>query len=281
VLDPKLLRRGLHFLLTLVVAYVVVLIAIRLFESHLVFFPNIPGRLAGDWAPRGLGEENVWLKSGDGIKLHGWWIRPQGAEFTFLCFHGNAGNITDRTDIYRFLSQLPANVLAVEYRGYGKSEGKPSEAGLYRDAEAGYEYLIRERGIEARKIISYGQSLGTAVAADLASRSEVGGVVLEAPFASAAAVARLRFWFLPGLSVLVHSQFDTEGKLQRVRAPVLIAHCSEDPVIPIGLGERTYREAREPKTFVRIEGYCHEEASIIAPEKYRAALVQFLGSLRP
>jgi fermentation-respiration switch protein FrsA (DUF1100 family) len=279
VSNLDLRRRFLNFLITLAVAYVLVLVLIRVFESHFIFFPNTPDRLAGDWTPPGLPVQDVWLSAPDGTKLHAWWIPGKNAEFTFLAFHGNASNMANRADIYKFLQSTPANVLAVEYRGYGHSEGHPSEAGLYLDAEAGYKHLVTTKGIAPRRIISFGQSLGTAVAAHLAASREVGGLLLEAPFPSASAVARKVFWFLPGLSLTVASQFDTETKIKELKAPLMVVHCAEDPVLPIEFGEAVYAAAHEPKLFLKISGYCHEEASIIAPARYRAALAGFLNSL--
>lgn len=272
-------RRVLNFLITLGVAYVLVLVLIRVFESHFIFFPNTPDRLAGDWTPPGLPVQDVWLSASDGTKLHAWWIPGKNAEFTFLAFHGNASNIANRVDVYKFLQSTPANVLAMEYRGYGHSEGHPSETGLYLDAEAGYKYLITEKGIAPKRIISFGQSLGTAVATNLAAHREVGALLLEAPFPSASSVARKVFWFLPGLSLTVASQFDTEARVKELKAPLMIVHCSEDPVLTIEFGEAVFAAAHEPKLFLKINGYCHEEASIIAPERYRAALTGFLNSL--
>ena len=268
------------FLISVLVAYLAVLLLLRLFEKQFIFFPSFPGRLSGDWKPSGLPVEDVWLHASDGVTLHAWWIPAPGAEFTFIAFHGNAGNITHRADVYGFLRELPANVLAVEYRGYGRSEGSPDEQGLYRDAEAAYDYLTRERGIPPRRIIPYGQSLGSAVAADLASKREVGGLVLEAPFASGKAVARRVYPFLPGLGYLMSTKFETGEKLVRVRAPVLVVHCTDDPVLAFALGEEVFRTAREPKEFFRVEGSCHEEASLVAPDAYRAKLREFLARLR-
>jgi len=265
---------------TLIVAYLAVLLAFRLFENHLIYFPGYPGRLSGDWHPQGLAVEDVWLSAADDVKLHAWWIKGEGAEFTLVAFHGNASNLANRADIYGFLRDLPANVLAVEYRGYGRSQGAPSEDGLYRDAEAAYHYLVRERGIAPHRIIAFGASLGTAVAADLAARHPVGGVVLEAPFSSGKAVARRVYPFLPGLGSVVRSKFDTAAKLAHVQAPLLVVHCARDPVLPIALGEEVYRLAREPKFFLRLEGECHEEGPLVAPEEYRAQLVAFLQQIK-
>ena len=182
------------------------------------------------------------------------------------------------TDL-RIPSDVPGNVLALEYRGYGLSEGKPSEAGIYRDADAGYQYLINEKHIDPRSIIAFGQSLGTAVAAHLAAQHQVGAVVLEAPFPSASRLARIIFRFLPGLSLLVRGQFDTQARVQEIHAPILIVHCLQDPVLPFKLGKEVYAASNPPKTFLEINSRCHEESSIIAPDKYRAALQNFLNGV--
>lgn len=271
--------RLLNLLLTILVGYLLALTLVRMFESRLIFFPNYPDRLDGDWHPRALPVQDVWLTASDGIKLHAWWIPHDNAKFTFLAFHGNASNMANRAPIYEFLRSTPANVFALEYRGYGHSEGKPGEAGFYRDAEASYEYLVNTKGIDRKVIISFGQSLGTAVAAHLAAGHQVGGVVLEAPFPSASRVANKVFWFLPGVSLLVHGQFAIQASLKEIHAPILIVHCDQDPVIPFQFGQEVYDAARPPKSFLRIKGYCHEESSIIAPTQYRTALQGFLSSL--
>jgi uncharacterized protein len=272
-------HRLLSLVLSILFAYVLVLVFVRMFESHLIFFPDYPGRLEGDWHPRGLDVEDVWLTTSDGVKLHAWWIAADKAKFTFLAFHGNASNIANRAPTYEFLRDSHVNVLALEYRGYGRSEGKPSEGGIYRDAEAAYEYLVSSRGIDGRTIVSFGQSLGTAVATRMATHRKVAGVVLEAPFPSASRVARKTFWFLPGLSLFTNGQFNTRAWLKEIHAPVLIVHCNQDPVIPFEFGKEVYDEALPPKNFLQINGYCHEESSLIAPTQYRTALQEFLNGL--
>jgi len=271
--------RLLNLFLTILIGYLLVLALVRIFERHLIFFPNYPDRLDGDWHPRVLPVQDVWLTASDGVKLHAWWIPHDNAKFTFLAFHGNASNIANRTPIYDFLHSTPANVFALEYRGYGRSEGKPGEVGVYRDAEAAYEHIVNTKGIDRKAIISFGQSLGTAVATHLAARRQVTGLVLEAPFPSASRVARKVLWFLPGVSLLVHGQFDTQTRLKEIRVPILIVHCDHDPVIPFRFGQEVYDAALPPKTFLQVNGSCHEESSLIAPTQYRIALQQFLKSL--
>jgi fermentation-respiration switch protein FrsA (DUF1100 family) len=279
--DSKSLgRRLVSLLVTLLIGYLIALLALRAFESHLLFFPNYPGRLEGDSHPRTLPVEDVWLKASDGTKLHAWWIPNKDAKFTFLAFHGNASNIANRASVYEFLRDTPANVFALEYRGYGKSDGKPSESGIYLDAEAAHQYLVDVQKIDPKAIISFGQSLGTAVAANVASRLPVGAVVLEAPFPSASVVARKVFWFLPGIEFFVHGQLNTAVRLQHTGVPLLVVHCTQDPVIPFEFGQAVYDRAPEPKRFLRIENQCHEEASIVSPGKYREGLDEFLATLR-
>jgi hypothetical protein len=274
-------KKVLGWIVSLVVTYAGLLLTLRLFESKLIFFPDFPGRMTGDWNPRNLPtKQDVTFPTSDGVKLHAWWVPAAGAEFTFVALHGNAANIANRADTYEFLYTLPVNVLALEYRGYGKSEGSPSEAGIYLDAQAAHDYLTGEQKIASRSIIAFGQSLGTAAAADLAVQREIGGLILEAPFPSARAIARRVYPFLPGISLVMSSKFDTAEKLSRVSVPVLVAHCVNDPVIAFGLGEETFRAAREPKTFLRIAGACHEEASFVAPDAYRAKLLSFLSQVK-
>ncbi len=265
----------LNLLATAAAIYLVLVILLLAFENSFVFFPQM-GRLTGDWNPPGLPVEDVSLTASDGPRLHAWWIPAPQAEFTFLMFHGNAANLPNRADIYRFLHALQVNILAVEYRGYGRSEGSPSEQGIYLDARAGYQHLVQQRGIPPQRIIAFGASLGSAVAADLAAEREVGALVLEAPFPSAAAVARRVYAFLPGLGSLMRTKLDIAAKLARVRAPLLVIHCTRDPVLAFSFGEAVFAAANEPKQFARIEAACHEDASLVDPAAYRAALLEFL-----
>ena len=144
-------RRRLSYFLTILVAYLVVLLLVRMFESRLIFFPNYPDRLEGDWHPRALNVEDVWVTASDGVRLHAWWIPDDQPRFTYLAFHGNASNIANRAPVYEFLRSTHANVFALEYRGYGHSEGKPSEAGVYRDADAAYQYLVNTKVSTAKR----------------------------------------------------------------------------------------------------------------------------------
>jgi len=259
-----------------VVALLLVILLIRVFEDRMVFFPE--PSLPSDMTPAqaGVQVENVFLTTSDGVKVHCWWAETPGAQRTVLYFHGNAGNLSARLPTIGWLQQLPANVLAVDYRGYGKSEGQPTEEGVYRDGEAAYDYLVREHKIPPEQIVILGQSLGTTVAVDVASKKPVGAVILEAGFPSAKRVAQVAMR-LPGVWLVMRSDFDSARKLKDVRAPVLVAHCRQDPVIPFALGEELYAAAKQPNRFVAYQGDCHEPLYQADPRDYAARLRAFLG----
>lgn len=271
------------------IALLLIILLVRLFEDRLIFFPN--AFEAGSWSTHGMGPgtEDVFLTTSDGAKIHAWWVPVEANEVngegeavpTILYFHGNAGNLTNRVENIIFLMKLPASVLAVDYRRYGKSEGPfPTEEGVYRDARAAYDYLVSEKGIKPERLIILGQSLGAAVAVNLAAEREAAGLILEAGFPSAPRVAQ-RSMPLPGFGYIIRTQFDSASKLKDYRKPVLIAHCTDDPVIPFDLGEELFAAAREPRTFVRYDAACHEPLYIVAPQDYAARLREFIEEVLP
>ena len=160
-----------------------------------------------------FGAADVWLMASDGVRIHGWKIRAQpGAAWVTLYLHGNAGNLTHRTEHMERIPKVGSDLFLLDYRGYGKSEGKPTEQGIYRDADAAYEYLV-EAGYRPERLVIYGESLGTAAAVDLASRRDCAGVVLEAPFPSAASVAgRVLPWLGP---LAARGRLQTAKKLEQ------------------------------------------------------------------
>ena len=265
---------------TVLVGVLVLILLVRVFEDRFIFFPYKASPTDPDPRAQGLPVEDVFFGTSDGAKLHGWYLAAPAAEFTILYFHGNAGNLSYRLDNIDFLHRLPVNVFAVDYRGYGRSQGRPTEAGLYRDAEAAYHYLARTRGIPPDRIVALGQSLGVPVAVELAVRRPVAGLILEAGFPSAPRVARRVMW-LPGIHLLMRNRFDAAANLRRVHLPVLVAHCTEDPVIPADLGEELFRAANEPKAFVRYPAACHEPLYVADPEDYATRLRAFLSQLAP
>jgi len=222
-----------------------------------------------------FGAHDVWLGAADGVRIHGWWIPSPESRLATLFLHGNAGNLTHRAGHIREVTAAGSSVLIIDYRGYGKSEGRPSEHGLYADAEAGYRYLL-DAGHGPKSVVLHGESLGTAVAVNLAASHECGGVVLEAPFTSAREVGSR---VLPLIGSLITWGFDSKRKIPDVRAPVLVIHGTADEVIPFDLGQALFSAAREPKSFWAVEGSGHNDLLETAGAAYRQRLSAFYASL--
>jgi fermentation-respiration switch protein FrsA (DUF1100 family) len=220
-------------------------------QPHMIFYPTRElHQTPADW---GLDYEDVTFNTTDNVKLHGWYIPSQQSEQVLLFFHGNAGNISHRGDSIEIFHRLGLSVFIIDYRGYGKSEGKPDEQGLYRDASAAWRYLTDEKGFANNQILIFGRSLGGAVAARLASGVQARGLVLESTFSSARDFARAAF---PVLSRLVFTRYDfnTAENIQRVDYPVLVLHSPDDEIMPFRLGEKVFQSAHQPKYFVRMQG---------------------------
>lgn len=225
----------------------------------------------------GMAYEDVILATEDGIELHGWYIPAPQANGTLLFLHGNAGNISHRRDSIAIFRRLGLDVFIFDYRGYGRSQGRPDEIGLYRDAQAAWRYLTQTREVAARDIVVFGRSLGGAVAAHLVAREPARALILESTFSSARDFARQ---VLPLLSrlVTVRYDFDTTGQMQAVNCPVLVLHSPDDEIMPYALGERVFQAAREPKRFVRLRGD-HNSGFLLSQPAYERALGDFLASL--
>ncbi len=248
-------------------------------QPAMIFFPT--RSLDASPSHWGLEYEEVTLISGDGVRLHGWYLPQSGSHSgsgrTLLFLHGNGGNIAHRGDSLRLFHQLGLNVLIIDYRGYGQSEGTPDEAGMYRDARAAWRHLIEQRGARARDIVIFGRSLGGTVAARLASEVQPAGLIIESSFSSARDVARTVFPLLSHLTYLRYD-FDAAAAIKQVHSPVLMMHSPEDEVIPYALGERLYRAANEPKYFHRLKGD-HNTGFLQSQPAYEQVIQRFLEEL--
>ncbi len=234
--------------------------------------------LIGTPASLGLAYRDVWFQAEDGIRLHGWLI-PGARPTTLLWCHGNAGNISHRLDNIREIQhRLGIGVFIFDYRGYGRSDGSPTEAGLYRDARAAREALIRDLGVPSEQIIYFGRSLGAAVALELALAHPPSGLILESPFLSVRAMANRT---LPGSGLLFKSRFDSLDKIARLRTPLLILHGDADEVVPYEHGRRLWEAASEPKAFYTIPRARHNDTYLVGGSEYWEAWRRFLDSLRP
>ena len=231
----------------------------------------------GDWqSGSALGAHDVWFHASDGRKLHAWWFPRDGARFVVLFLHGNAGNVTQRLDHAEALLSAGAAVLLVDYRGYGKSEGKPDEGGLYLDAKAGYDELLR-LGFAADRIIIQGESLGSAVAVELASRQRCAGLILEAPFSSLSEMAGT---IVPMLGPLLIHGFHNLARIRNVHVPLLVIHGDADEIVPFSQGRAVFEAAQEPKRFWTVRGAHHNDLLEVAGAEYGARVAAFFASLQ-
>jgi len=251
-----------------------VFVYVKYIESKAIYFPYkkieyTPGSL-------NLIFEDVYLRTEDGVEIHGWFIPYSKAEYTILFCHGNAGNISHRLEKISIFHNLGLNVFIFDYRGYGKSKGNPSEEGLYLDAGCAYRYLIEQRKINSKQVVLFGESLGTAVAIDLASFKEIGGIILEGSFSSGRDLAKKIYPFLP--SIFFSDRFNSLSKINKIDAPKLFIHSKNDEIVPVKYAKRLFYYAREPKCFVEIEGD-HNSAFIISRDRYISALDSFIKKL--
>ncbi|WP_158278676.1 alpha/beta hydrolase [Rhodohalobacter mucosus] len=257
--------------------FFILLILMYLFQDRLLFMPA-SGMLQTPESA-GLKAEDVWTETEDGVRIHGWYFPNEETNRVIVLSHGNAGNISYRIEIARTLLDSGAAVLMYDYRGYGKSEGRPSEQGLYRDILAFTEALMDEKGYESENIFHNGRSLGGAVAAYAATQIRPGGLVLDSAFTNLRKMAGDVYPFVP--SALVKYSFPTEEYLSRLQGvPVMIMHSPQDEIIPIHHSERLFEAAGEPKRFVRLRGG-HNENFYASRELIEESWREFMNSANP
>ncbi len=251
------------------------IVLIRILENHFIYFPpRYPEGFASP-ASYGLPVEDVWITAEDGVRLNAWFLPSAGSSIVLLWFHGNAENIGYGLPVLKNLGRLGVNVMAVDYRGYGRSEGSPNEVGVYRDADAAYRYLVESRNFKPGNIFIYGHSLGGAVAIDLASRRECGGLIVESSFTRGREMGR-RMLLIPLLEYVPKSRFDSLAKIAQARAPVMVIHGTHDQVVPFSMGKRLYEAAHAPKTFLAVGGAGHDDVYLIGGERYLERIRQFI-----
>jgi fermentation-respiration switch protein FrsA (DUF1100 family) len=245
------------------------------FQGRLVHVPNFPSReLTATPIQIGLDYQSVFFTTEDGITLHGWFLPAQQPRKTLLFFHGNAGNISHRLTSLAIFNSLDLNVLIFDYRGYGRSAGKPSEEGLYRDAQAALDYLQTKRGISLSETIFFGRSLGGAVATWLASRHPPQGVIIESSFTSIPDLGAELYPFLP-VRLLARLRYATYNYIKSICSPLLIIHSVNDEVVPFTHGQALFQAAKTPKRFLQIEGD-HNSGYLTSGKKYVDAIKAFL-----
>ncbi len=263
-------------MVSLVVRYMLIL------DRNLIYFPERDLDATPDSV--GLYYEDVNLTAADGTRIHGWRI-PGRSEVTLLWFHGNSGNISHRLDNILMLNRrLGVGILIIDYRGYGLSEGKPSERGLYMDAEAALDYLTSDLGLDSeRDVILLGRSLGAGVVVEMATRHRVRGVILESGFTSIREMADSSDSKLPISLVLLlfEARYDSISKIGRVESPVMILHGDRDDTVPYWMAEKLYGAANDPKTLYPIRGASHNDTVYVGGEAYFEALRTFISPETP
>jgi uncharacterized protein len=248
--------------------------ALYFFANRSIYFPSKYPE--GLWDNRHqVNASDVWIDTRDGVRLHTWFVAREGARWVTLYLHGNAGNVTHRLPHIQEIVAAGSSILILDYRGYGKSSGRPTEQGLYIDSDAAYQHLL-EVGYRAEHIIVHGESLGTAVAIDLASRRPCAALILEAPFTSASDVAGT---VIPILGPLLVHSYNSVSKIGRIAAPKLFIQGDHDEVIQPRLAQSLYAKASAPKEFWVVEGAAHNDIVETAGTGYRLKLEQFYRKL--
>ena len=274
-----MIHKGLvHMISTIIgitaLLYVGLVLLLYLLQSRLVFFPT--RNIMATPATIGLEYEPVQFDAEDGVTLSGWFIPAEDTEDVVLFFHGNAGNISHRLQSIELFQRLGVNVLIIDYRGYGRSEGRPSEEGTYLDAEGAWRYLVEQRQIAPGNIIFFGRSLGGAVATWLAGKYAPKSLILESTFTSVPDIGAKQFPFLP-VRTLARIRYNSLERLPQIKVPVLIIHSPQDEVIPYAHGQQLFQVANEPKTFIQLSGG-HNEGFVITGQPYEAGLKDFINN---
>lgn len=266
----------LNLLITAAAAYCAALFFAYAFQSRLVYYPQVGRGTPGTPKDVGLDFEPVTLGTSDGEKLSAWWVPADKARGTVLICHGNAGNIASRLDYLQLFHGLGYSGFIMDYRGYGRSTGTPSEEGTYRDAAAAWRWLTAERGIKPGDIVVLGESLGGAVAARLAAGLSPRALVLQSAFVSVPELGADVYPFLPA-RLISRFSYDTLDALKSVKAPVLVAHSRQDDIVPFRHGQALFAAAKGEKRFLEMSGG-HNDAFLFARREWTDELEKFLAA---
>ena len=239
------------------------------YQKNLIFHPWKGLEISADLLQTEY--ENVYVNVTGSERIHGWYFPPP-AEYpkrVILFCHGNAGNIGNRLETAAFFVNEHVGSLIFDYRGYGNSDGEPSEENVYADARSAYDWLLNEKGFTPDELVLFGRSLGGAVAIDLATTVPCRGLIVESSFTSAAEAGRSRFPFMP-VKLLIKYKFESISKIKKVSCPVLVTHSPDDEFLPYEMGEALYEAANQPKQFIALAGG-HNDREYLMHEDYRTA----------
>ncbi len=267
----------LKFILVVAACYGLLVAVVYFMQGRMLYLAEVPGReLVMTPTDVGIDYQDVSIETTDGVILHGWFIAGRSPR-VLLFFHGNAGNISHRLDSIMQFRDLGLSVFIIDYRGYGQSEGRTTEKGIYRDADAAWRYLIESRGVVASEIVIFGRSLGASVASRLATQHQPLALILESSFTSVPDIAQELYPWLPArwLSRLSHA---TRDHVRDVHCPVLVVHSRDDEIIPFHHGEAIFASANQPRTLLAIRG-THNDAFLQDQRNYIEGLRAFLSGL--
>lgn len=264
------LLAGLLAVLTL--GYFGIVLLFYLLQSRLVYWPR--RKMEGSPADAGLEYEDVQLRTSDGLRLAAWFLPAENARGAILFCHGNGGNLSYYVRSLPMLHGLGLAVLAFDYRGYGHSEGRPTEQGTYLDAEAAWEHLVKEKGFAPERIIILGRSLGGAVAGRLAANHPPAALILESTFTCAKDMSQRFFFWFP-TKPLCRFEYNTEALVARIHCPLLVVHSPQDRLVPFSHGRHLLEAANDPKEFLRISG-SHNNGFLKSGRAYSEGLRSFL-----
>ncbi len=273
------MRRMWSLLVSLALVYAAVVALVFLFQSRLLYFPHIGREVTVTPQAYGMPFEAVTITTEDREQLGAWWVPAIQSRGAVLIFHGNAGNISHRLDYLQMFHKLGYSSLIIDYRGYGKSTGSPSEQGTYRDALAAWRWLVEDRGIKAGDIVLLGESLGGAVAAWLGTRVKPRAVVLASTFTSIPDLGAQIYPFLP-VRLVSRFSYDSMAAVKAIRSPLLIAHSRDDDIIPYSHGRALFEAANEPKAFLDMQGG-HNDGFLFVRQEWVAQLGAFLERAAP
>ncbi len=247
---------------------------LRCREKQSIYFPE--KAIAATPSYLGLPFEDIYFKTADGVELNGWFIPAKQASATLLFAHGNAGNISHRLEKITLFNKLGLDIFIFDYRGYGRSKGKPDEKGLYLDGKAAYDYLISQRKISAENILLYGESIGGTVIIDLATKVKIKALITEGTFTCAKDMIKVIYPFVP--PAIFVSRFDSVSKIKNITAPKLIIHSVDDEMIPFSLAEKLFQAVAPPKQLLKIRGG-HNSAFSDSEEIFLSGIREFLKSI--
>ena len=272
-----------RFVIYSVLIILFIMILPKFIEKGLIFHPD-KGNDSITPDAYGIEYDDVTFRTEDGLNLHGWFVpgkksSPDEDLHTLLWFHGNAGNINHRLGNIKMLHErVPVNVFIIDYRQYGRSEGKVTEQGTYLDARAALAHLHSRKEINREKIIFFGRSLGSAVAVELALNEKCRALILETPFTSILEMGKKLYPFLP-VSLLLKTKYDSLAKIRNIKVPILVMHGDKDALVPFEHGKRLYDMANEPKEFYTIPGAGHNDTHIVGGDEYFDVIKRFVNKL--